>query len=142
MQKPSENRLGTLQTIDMLLCDTNIFIEIYRNNPKTETVLKSIGIDKIAVSDVTRAELFFGAKDKRELHVICKSLNNLITLHIQQEISKMATFFVEQYCLSHRLGLPDALIAATAIYHDIELYTLNIKDFRFIPDIRLYSPEG
>jgi hypothetical protein len=31
------------------------------------------------------------------------------------------------------------LIAATAISHDLELYTLNTKDFKFIPELNLYS---
>ena len=39
---------------------------------------------------------------------------------------------METYSLSHKLTIPDALIAATAIVHDIELYSLNLKDFRFI----------
>jgi predicted nucleic acid-binding protein len=30
------------------------------------------------------------------------------------------------------------LIAATAITHELELYTLNIKDFKFIPELNVY----
>jgi len=47
---------------------------------------------------------------------------------------------METYSLSHKLSLPDALIAATAISHDLELYTLNIKDFRFITGLNLHRP--
>lgn len=36
--------------------------------------------------------------------------------------------------------LPDALIAATALVHNLELYTLNAKDFRFISNLQLYQP--
>ena len=43
------------------------------------------------------------------------------------------------YSLSHKLTIPDALIAATAITQDLELYTLNIKDFRFIKDLKTYQ---
>jgi predicted nucleic acid-binding protein len=50
----------------------------------------------------------------------------------------MAVALVEQYCLSHKLDLEDALIAATAIVNDIKLYTLNTKDFIFIPSIQLF----
>ena len=46
---------------------------------------------------------------------------------------------MEAYSLSHKLSVPDALIAATAIVHDVELYTLNVKDFRFISNLRLYQ---
>jgi len=122
-----------------ILCDTNIFIEVFRNRSYIETILTDIGIDNILISDVVKAELFFGAKDKRELHFIKNHLSNFISLTIKPEISKMAVDFVEKYCLSHKLSLPDALIAATAIYKNIELFTLNIKDFKYIPNIRLFD---
>jgi predicted nucleic acid-binding protein len=121
-----------------VLCDTNIFIEIFRNHPEIENVLKIIGLDNILISDVIRAELFFGAIDKRELQSIKNHMRNYKSLNIRQEISIMAVDFVENYCLSHKLNLPDALTAATAIYHDVELFTLNTKDFKYIPNIKLY----
>jgi len=123
----------------MLLCDTNIFIEMYRRNAVICTELEKIGHDNIAVSDVTRAELFYGAINKSELKMICNDLDQVSTLHINTEISEMAVSLVEQYCLSHKLDIEDALIAATAIYHNIELFTLNTKDFKFIPNIKLYQ---
>jgi tRNA(fMet)-specific endonuclease VapC len=46
---------------------------------------------------------------------------------------------MENYSLSHKLAIPDALIAATALSHDMSLYTLNLKDFRFIEGINLYQ---
>jgi len=42
------------------------------------------------------------------------------------------------YSLSHRPSIPDMLIAATAVNDNFELYTLNTKDFKFIPNMRLY----
>jgi predicted nucleic acid-binding protein len=72
----------------MLLCDTNIFIEIYRQNLSIRTELEKIGFDNVVVSDVTRAELFVGARDKRELQAIRKYLNSLQILHIQPEYPK------------------------------------------------------
>ncbi|MCL2650726.1 MAG: type II toxin-antitoxin system VapC family toxin [Candidatus Azobacteroides sp.] len=121
----------------MILCDTNIFIEVYRNNPEIENKLMNIGINNLAISDVTKAELLIGAKNKVELSAIRKHLKTLLTLHITSEISELAVDLVDEYCLSHKLLLPDALIAATAIHYNIELFTLNLKDFKFIPNIKL-----
>jgi predicted nucleic acid-binding protein len=106
-----------------------------------EAELETIGLENIAVSDVTKAELFVGAKDKIELMAIRKYINKFQTLHVQPTISEMAVDLVDKYCLSHRLRLPDALIAATAIYHHIALFTLNLKDFTFVPDIKLHYPK-
>ncbi|MDR3269405.1 MAG: hypothetical protein LBT83_10110, partial [Tannerella sp.] len=61
-----------------------------------------ISHDQILISDVIRAELFFGARDKRELQLIRKYLSGTEVLPVQANISTMAAGFVEQYCLSHR----------------------------------------
>lgn len=123
----------------MILCDTNIFIEIYRNNIGIIEVVKSIGQHNIVVSDVTCAELLFGARNKKELSTIRKDLNQLSIAPIESSISQLAVELIEKHALSHKLSLPDALIASTAIIHDIELYTLNHKDFRFLKSLKLYS---
>jgi len=124
----------------MILCDTNIFIELYKNNTTVVAIVEAIGQNHVAVSDVTRAELFVGALNKRELQILRKDVNKLTIFPIQVEISVTAISLLEKYCLSHGLDFHDALIAATAIYHNIELYTINIKDFIFIPEIKLYNP--
>ena len=123
----------------MLLCDTNIFIEVYRRNVAICAELEKIGHENIAISDITRGELFYGAINKVELKLINNDLSKVSVLHINEEISDMAVNLVETYCLSHKLDIEDALIAATAIYYHIELFTLNMKDFKFIPNIKLYK---
>ena len=50
----------------------------------------------------------------------------------------MAVNLIEIYSKSHGLKVADALIAATAISSDIELWTFNKKDFRFIENLRLF----
>jgi predicted nucleic acid-binding protein len=124
----------------MILCDTNILIEVSRNNKTIDEILHNIGFRNIAVSDVVCAELFFGARDKRELQSIQKSLNAFTVYPVQPDISALAVNLIKQYCLSHNLDLADALIAATAIINHVELYTLNVKDFIFIPQLRLFRP--
>lgn len=47
-------------------------------------------------------------------------------------------FFLFEHCAkSHRLKIPDALIAATAITNQVMLFTYNHKHFRFIPNLEL-----
>lgn len=123
----------------MILIDTNILIEIYRNNTIIVNTVKELGQENIAVSDITCAELYFGARNKKELQTLAKDLKKLEILSIQTEISRKAVVLVEKYALSHKLTIPDALIAATAIYHNLELYTLNTKDFVFIEGIKLHK---
>ena len=123
----------------MILCDTNILIEIYRNNPAITTVVDIIGEENLAISDVTRAELYFGARNKTEMQTIRQSLDELHQYPVQQDISQRAITLMERYTLSHKLDWEDALIAATAICRQVKLFTLNKKDFVFIPELKLYE---
>ena len=126
----------------MILCDTNIFIEIYRRNREVRSVIiDNIGIENVVVSDVTRAELYYGALNKTELQMIRKDLSKISILHIDSNISNMAVDIVEKYCLSHKADYADALIAATAILNNMELYTLNTKYFIFLPEMKLFQPK-
>lgn len=123
----------------MILCDTNILIEIYRDNGSIIQAIKQIGQENLAVSDVTCAELYFGARNKKELQAISEDLKKLQILPVNTFISSSSVSLVKDYSLSHKLSLPDAIIAATAIHHSLQLYTLNVKDFIFIDDVKLFS---
>jgi predicted nucleic acid-binding protein len=121
----------------MILIDTNIFIEIYRGNAAIISIVDSM--PEIAVCDVVRAELFYGARDKHDLQEINSDLEGLPILSLQPQISEMAVNLVKTFCLSHKLEFADALIAATALHYDIKLFTLNRKDFTFIPNLNFYE---
>lgn len=124
----------------MILCDTNILIEFYKNNLQVVQPLRTIGVNQIAISAITQAELYFGALNKTELRSIKRNLSALHIYSVDVLISNQFISLMEAYSLSHKLSIPDAIIAATALVHDIELYTLNLKDFRYIPGIKLYTP--
>jgi predicted nucleic acid-binding protein len=123
----------------MILVDTNVFIEYYKNNPAICKILERIDPQKIAINDVVCAELYFGARNKQELADIVADMEKLTVLAIFPNISKLAVNLIKQFCLSHKLKLPDALIAATAILHNAELFTLDRKGFAYIPNLKLYG---
>ncbi len=124
----------------MILCDTNVLIEFYKNDDEVVATLREIGLPDLAVSVITVGELYFGARDRRELLKIKKHLAGLRQIPIDSETSELALSLLETYALSHRLSLPDAIIAATALRNDLSLYTFNVKDFRFIEGLSLYQP--
>ncbi|MCO6486850.1 MAG: type II toxin-antitoxin system VapC family toxin [Phaeodactylibacter sp.] len=123
----------------MILCDTNIFIHAFNGNAQTIEELHQIGHENIALSTITVMELFQGMGNKRELEIMKKRIRYYDFIEIDIPVSRLALELVEQFNLSHGLKIPDAIIAATAVVHQIELHTYNVKDFRFVPDIRLYE---
>ena len=121
----------------MILCDTNIIIEILKGNEETIKIMESIGLENIAISSVTVMELYFGALNKRELNKIKKHLKALNIAHFDNDVSELAVSMIESYSKSHRIQIPDAIIAATALSLEIKLFTLNLKDFRYIDGLKL-----
>ncbi len=124
----------------MILCDTNILIEISKGNSQIIHEVQQTGIQNIAISAVTAAEFMYGALNKQEMAKIKKALRQIHIIQMNEKISAKMIELVESYALSHTLAVPDAIIAATAIIEDTPLYTLNLKDFRFIPELELYQP--
>ena len=122
----------------MSLCDTNILIEFYKENPKVISNLRSIGESNIAISIVTSGELLFTAFNKRELNQISRDIDKLNLLYISQPIWNRFIELMNQYVLIHRLSMPDGLIAATCLVEEIPLYTHNLKDFKFIDGLKLH----
>ncbi len=121
----------------MILCDTNIIIEILKGNKRTINIIESIGLENIAISSVTVMELYFGALNKRELNKIKKHLQALNIVHFDTDISESAIKLIERFSKSHGLQIPDAIIAATAMTSKIELFTFNLKDFKYIDGLKL-----
>jgi predicted nucleic acid-binding protein len=123
----------------MILCDTDIFIEVFKNNTLATALFRRIGFQNIALSAITLMELYLGALNKRELLKIKSRLQKLEIINLDQKITETAINMIERYFKSHGLHIPDALIAATAICRGMQLLTYNVKDFKFVEGIRMYS---
>ena len=76
--------------------------------------------------------------NRKDLIFLEKQLQQIAKLAVNESISKLAVEFIIKYSLSDRLSLADAFIASTAIHYDFPLFTLNVKDFRYIDGLQLY----
>jgi hypothetical protein len=97
------------------------------------------GLDRWVISNVTYIELMQGCKDKLEQKRLQKALKlaDTVTLHITESISERSSQLIEAYALSHHLRLADALIAATALTHQIPVLTGNGKHFMAIKGLHV-----
>jgi predicted nucleic acid-binding protein len=123
----------------LILCDTDVVIEFYRNNPSIKETLRQIGQQNIALSAITAGELLYGARNKPELKQIQKDISHLNFLGINEKTCTAFLNLMAKYVLSHKFSVPDGLIAATALTEDLELFTLNVRDFRYIEGLRLFE---
>src|ERR1700744_1078044 len=121
----------------MVLCDTNILIHAFNGRKATIDRLQEIGFEEIVLSAITVMELYQGMSNKTELAQMKRKLKYYDVIEIDTQTSSLATKLIEQYKLSHNLQIPDAIIGATAVIHQLPFYTYNTKDFDFIPGINL-----
>lgn len=122
---------------DYLLCDTCCVIIDFMNG-RSQVLNELIKAEKpLFINSFIEMELLQGARDKKELRIIESKLCAFRLLNMQQDIFDLATQNIRRYRLSHNLALPDAIIAATATFYQISLFTYNLKDFRFLPDVQL-----
>ncbi len=116
----------------MILCDANVLSEFLKRHPSIVAELHTVGQDRLAISVVTKAELFYGALNKVELRYLMS--------HLGARVSELFIQMMERYALSYWLSIPDALIGAMALVWNMELFSLNVKDFRFLSDLKFYRP--
>ncbi len=119
-----------------MIIDTDVFIWYMRGNVKARKALNDL--ISFSISSVTYMELIQGIRNREELASLRKFLSkrNISIIHLNLEISQKATFYMEQYSLSHNLRLADALIAATIFTMGEILLTGNTKHYDPVKEIQ------
>ncbi|AFM14149.1 PilT protein domain protein [Turneriella parva DSM 21527] len=123
----------------VVIVDTDVMVEFLRDSADAAKALRVIKAENLAISAVTRMELLVGAWNNAELRKIEKALDAIQEFAISEDISTKAVDLIRKYAKSHGLKIPDAIIAATAMDQSFQLFTYNVRDFKFIKGLTLYS---
>lgn len=119
----------------MVLVDTNIVVDFLRGTPAATAWFDELG-DRPAISAISVLELFAGARSQRDERDIVAVRQQLTCLPISEVIGERAGAIMRHFRKSHDIDIPDALIAATAEHHALELATLNVKHFPMFPKLK------
>ncbi len=123
--------------------DTNIIIDGLRQNKRAEKIFSQFENtdDHLFISSITIFELFSGksSKDKKQNQAINDLLKYFTEVDINLKIAKIAGEIYRDKIKD--LGVPDYIIAATAIEIGAQVATLNLKHFQKIPGLSIYSPK-
>lgn len=116
-----------------LLADTNAFIYLLNGHPSLELLLESVWL----FSFITEIKLL-GKPDITVREI--KKVKRLLTACIKAPHTESTNETIILLKQRHRLKIPDAFIAATAIQQGIPLLTFD-KDFANIEEVDLVLPE-
>ena len=117
-----------------LLLDSDVLIDYLRQRPQAMAYLEALPVVPL-LSVVAIAELISGVRDGQERTLLEALVAAVQVLPVDERIATQAGLWRRQYLRSHRLELPDMLIAATALAHNATLVTLNSKHFPMLPDV-------
>lgn len=118
-----------------MLLDSNIII--YASRRDRADLRQFIGNHALSASIVSYIETFgYHNLLEEERLVLEEIFQDIELLRLTDEIADSAVILRQQ----RRIGLGDAIIAATALEHDLTLRTRNTRDFRWIDKLELHNP--
>jgi tRNA(fMet)-specific endonuclease VapC len=122
----------------MILIDTGIFFDFFHEEERTCRELDHLGFDRLLISSISVAEVYYGMK-KKEVRKTRELVRKFNVYHVDKEVSERFLKLMLAH-IDKRIAIPDALIAAIALTLNVELFTLNRKDFNYIEGLKLYNP--
>lgn len=114
-----------------MLVDTDIMIDYLRGRNEAAAFLEE-HVERLHLSSISVAELYQGVRDGREREALESMLEVFLVLDLTRDIAVQGGLLRRRYNKSHGCGLADCLIASTALSHDFELFTLNLKHYPMV----------
>jgi predicted nucleic acid-binding protein len=122
------------------LWDTNTVIYYLQGHFKHSAELFVDGLltrSHPAISAITEVELLCWKTDNaQDLALLHSFIDDIRVFELEKPI-KLQTAAIRR---THKVKLPDAIIAATALVHGLTLLTRNVADFKNIPGLPIVNP--
>jgi tRNA(fMet)-specific endonuclease VapC len=124
------------------LLDTSICVFFLRGRLDLDKIVKDIGLEKCYISEITVAELRFGAENSDDPIKSNKAVDIFLKgLTIIPIFGSIKRYAIEKVRL-RKIGKPindefDLLIGVTAIENQLTLVTDNVKDFKLLNGIQI-----
>lgn len=110
------------------LVDTDVWIDYLRGHPQAIKCVKQLP-ERVWISAVSVAELHVGVREGTESEALTQLLSALKVVDVNAVIATRGGLLRRDYGRSHGVGLNDALIGATALEMQLQLVTLNVKQY-------------
>ncbi len=122
-----------------VLIDTSVIIAFLRKKDKQRTHLWKIrNVNTCFLSVITLFELYAGANTREKKTDVEKIATWITPVEFDAAIAAKAALFYQDLKSQNRtIDFRDIFIAATAVRHDFQLATLNIRHFSRIKELAL-----
>lgn len=116
------------------LINTDVLIDVSKGSTSAVNFLAGL-TGTISISRISATELIVGARDKRDQLAIEDFISHYRIRELRGSTGIKGYNLLIDYTLSHGLTIMDALIAATAIEHDLTLVSKNERHFQHIQSL-------
>lgn len=123
------------------LLDTNICIYYFKGLYKLQEKIEKIGFEKFSISEITLAELVYGAEKSqnpgKNMKVVEDFADKIPIIPILDSIKIYGKEKARLKTKGAIISDLDLFIGATAIFHDMFLVTRNVKEFERMESIKI-----
>ncbi len=124
----------------LVVVDSTVVIDLLHDHPGALSFAGDHPVSRWTLHPVVEAELLTGVRNTTELRALDRALRSLPRLRMNPVDADHALAFVRRHTLSHGVGWPDCLIAATAMRLGLPVATTNVKHFRAIRGLKVVRP--
>ncbi len=123
----------------IVIFDTDILIWSQHDHLKAKELI--LDDEERVISLQTYMEFLQGARSLKEMQLFKDMLTEarFLILSFSENIGHRASIYIEEYAVPSGLRAGDALIAATAVEHNLVLATGNRKHFQMIRDLKIHA---
>jgi tRNA(fMet)-specific endonuclease VapC len=128
------------------LLDTNVCIHFLGDEYNIKEKIEKAGLENCLVSEITIAELKFGAENSQNKEKNKKTIEDFVKKFSIIPIYNSLDIYAKEKARLRKKGQPlddfDLLIGATAISNDFTLVTRNVSDFNRMNGIEIENWVG
>ena len=134
-----------MNAMEKYILDTNTWIEHFHQRSGVTNRIMALATTQILVSEVTLAELTFGAYNSSDFERHIQEPQWLRRYVTVLDISDVFEEYAQIRCalrklkknLDKEIGNFDILIGATALHYDLTVVTDNVKHFEVMPGVKV-----
>ncbi len=122
------------------LLDTNAIIDYLGNKIPDSAIgfMNSVVDSSPNISVISKIELLGFNTTAENQHLLASFVHDISVLELTSSIADRCIEVRRQ----HRIKLPDAIIAATALVYRLKLVTRNVSDFKNIEGLHVLNPHS